>query len=865
MPEGNVTRDLYRLQRARKAENKRIEEKTSKLDETRRLLQREVAAREHAEKETRLLLTLIETIGNAKDFQAALDLTLQTVCKFSSWDYGEAWILNGEKSALALAAFWHKEENKLADFVSSTKIRSFPFGVGLPGRVWASRQPEWAPDLTKGTGRLRRPLLLRAGVKSSAGFPVMAAGEIVAVLVFFMLEKRSALEHQIEVVGAVARQLGSVIQHKQIEEEARKHHTLMQAVMDNSTRVIYVKDPQGRYITVNREFEVRHEITRDQIRGKTAHDIFPGESADALSANDAKVLSAAAPMEFEESIDHKDGRRSFIVNKFPLFDSSGVLYAVCGIATDITEQKRLQEDLRSARDVFSAKVQKRTAELVAANQALLLANTQKDRALLELQRERDFSANLLNTAQVIVLVLDPHGRVVYFNPFFEQLTGHSLEQSKGQDWFMNFLPQRDSERIRELFHVTLGGRPTNGNRNPVLAKDGKELEVEWSATLLRGGDGRIIGLLCTGIDVTERKKAEAWLQGFINSTQDAVISIGSDGRIQTFNPAAEEMFGYGHEEILGRSVALLIPELHSSMHGGYIARYEETGQAWAIGRNRILTARRKSGELFPVGITITRVATEGSVAYGAVLRDLSERVRLQERLVEAERLAVIGATAAKIGHELANPLNGLYLTVQLLEQRLARQPQPLDSEVDSNLRNIKGEITRLNQLVQEFRTLSRKEKYRFRPASLTRVIDDVVELQRPSFAAAGIRLEQRLAADLPAVVMDNDRIKQAVLNLLKNAMESMPGGGDLFIRAMIVDDEVVIEVSDTGTGIPPGTDVFLPFFTTKDQGTGLGLIVVRQIVSIHGGTVTYASEPGKGTTFRIALPIKQQTSDKAAT
>ena len=643
MPEGNVTRDLSRLQRARKAENKRIAEKTSKLEETSRLLQAEVAARERAEKETRLLLTLIETIGNAKDFQAALDLTLQTVCKFSSWDYGEAWILKEGKSALVLTASWHKEKEKLADFVRSTKIRSFPPGVGLPGRVWANRQAEWSLDLTKGTGKLRRPLLLKAGVKSSAGFPVMAAGEIVAVLVFFMLEKRRALEHQIEVVGAVARQLGSAIQHKQIEAEAHKHHTLLQAIMDNSTRIIYVIDPQGRYITVNREFETRHEITRDQIRGKTAYDIFPKETADALRANDAKVLRDAIPMEFEETIDHKDGHHSFVVDKFPIFDSSGGVYAVCGISTDITEQKRLQEDLRAARDVFSAKVKKRTAELVAANQALLLANTQKDHALVELQREKDFSANLLNTAQVIVLVLDTRGRVVYFNPFFEQLTGYSLEPSKGKDWFVNFLPQRDSERVREAFHVTLRGLPTRGNINPILGRDGKELEVEWSATILKGDDGHVIGLLCTGIDVTERKRAEAWLQGFINSTQDAVMSIGSDGRIKTFNPAAEEMFGYGREEIAGQSVTLLMPEPHASKHSDYIARYEKTGQASAIGRNRILTARRKSGELFPIGITVTRVATEGDVAYGAVLRDLSERVRLQGRLVEAERLAVIGA------------------------------------------------------------------------------------------------------------------------------------------------------------------------------------------------------------------------------
>ena len=861
MPGRDVTRDLLRLQRSRKAEMKQIEDRTSKLAEANRVLKAEIAARERAEKETRLLLTLTETIKDAKDFQTALDLTLHTVCKFTSWDYGEAWILNEEKSALVLTTSWHKQKDKLAEFLRSTRIFSFPLGAGFPGRIWDSRRPEWAPDVAAGTGTVRRPFLLEAGVKSAAGFPVMVADEVVAVLVFFMLEKRDVWEHQIDIVGAVAAQLGSAIHRKRIEDDARKHHALLQAVMDNSTSIIYIKDPSGCYLTVNREFEKRHEITREEIRGKTDHDLFPKDMADAFRANDLKVLSSAIPLEFEEEIDYGDGRHSFISNKFPILDSSGAVNAVCGISTDITEQKQQEAALRSARDALSEEVKNRTAELVAANQALLLANREKDQALRELKVERDFSASLLNTAQVIVLLLDVDGKVVYFNPFFEQLTGYSLEQSKGKDWFTNFIPQRDSERIRGLFHAVLGGIPASGNINTIACKDGREREVEWSATILRGAEDRVVGLLCSGIDVTERKKAEAWFQSLINSTQDAVISIGSDGRIKMFNPAAEEMFGYGREEIVGQSVSLLMPEPHASRHADYIARYEQTGQGQAIGRNRIVTARRKDGMHFPVGITITRVVTDGDVAYGAVIRDLSERVRWQERLVEAERLAVIGATAAKIGHELANPLNGLYLTVQLLEQRLARQAGASEVQLESSLKKIKSEIARLNNLVGGFRTLSRKEKYEFRPASLGRVIHDVVALQSPVCASAGIRLEEFVEPALPPVVMDGDRIKQALLNLVKNAVESMPGGGKLSIRAMASDSEGVIEVSDTGTGIAPGTDVFLPFFTTKDEGTGLGLIIVRQIVSMHGGTISYSGEPGKGTTFRLTLPLTRQKGE----
>ena len=136
------------------------------------------------------------------------------------------------------------------------------------------------------------------------------------------------------------------------------------------------------------------------------------------------------------------------------------------------------------------------------------------------------------------------------------------------------------------------------------------------------------------------------------------------------------------------------------------------------------------------------------------------------------------------------------------------------------------------------------------------MIDEVIRIQRPHFAQLNIEIDQLIPTDLPTVTVDKDKIKQALLNLVKNAAEAMPGGGKINIEACATEDGVLIDITDTGTGIPLDIDAFEPFMTTKKEGTGIGLVIVRQIVTAHGGNISYRSRPGEGTTFRIELSQK---------
>jgi signal transduction histidine kinase len=200
-------------------------------------------------------------------------------------------------------------------------------------------------------------------------------------------------------------------------------------------------------------------------------------------------------------------------------------------------------------------------------------------------------------------------------------------------------------------------------------------------------------------------------------------------------------------------------------------------------------------------------------------------------------------------------LNALYVTAQLLE-RLVDKPINLpDAKISSTVHTIMGEIRRLNSMLSEFRSVSRAEHFEFKSVSIPAVIRDVLSLEQAHYINRGVIVNQQVPMELVPVIGDADKLKQVLLNLCNNAADAMPDGGELTLRAISNDHDAIIEVADTGNGIPEGVDIWAPFVTTKDAGTGLGLMIVRKIVTAHQGTIEYRSEPGKGTTFQLTLPL----------
>jgi two-component system sensor kinase FixL len=295
-------------------------------------------------------------------------------------------------------------------------------------------------------------------------------------------------------------------------------------------------------------------------------------------------------------------------------------------------------------------------------------------------------------------------------------------------------------------------------------------------------------------------------------------------------------------------------------HDDYIRHYEQTGEKRAIGKIREFSARRKNGEVFPMELSVIDVDGTNGVRYAAYIRDVSERARLQAQLVERARLAVIDDTTAMVAHEIANPLHGMAMSIQLLERSLTGVA---DERVMASLKRIGTELSRLTHLLYDFRTLSMQETYAMKPSTLDGVFDELCTGEKAKLEAMGIRVELEVQPKLPRIMADSAKLKQLMLNLCNNAEEAMPDGGTMTIRAYASGAEVVVEVRDTGIGLPADFSLDSPFKTTKPTGTGLGLVIVRQILSRHQGTLSYASKPGKGTTFIMRFPAVSGVQRKA--
>jgi two-component system sensor kinase FixL len=351
------------------------------------------------------------------------------------------------------------------------------------------------------------------------------------------------------------------------------------------------------------------------------------------------------------------------------------------------------------------------------------------------------------------------------------------------------------------------------------------------------------------------------LQQLIETCQDAVIFINGRGAILRVNPACSRMFGYVAEEMQGRNVNMLMAEPYASHHDGYLQRYEKTRETRAIGRIRRVSARRKSGEEFPIELSVTELASEADddVRYGAFIRDVSDKVRMQSDLVDRERLAAVGTTASMLVHEVGNPLNNMALQLQALRRKLTKL-DGLEAEALQKVEACSLEIERLSRLVQEFRALSGRRKIVRRET----VVSDLVESVLTNYLRQGasVTVERRFEDSNASVFADPDKVQQVILNLCQNAIEAMPEGGLLTLVTRVTEHEFVLEVHDTGPGIPEGIVVWEPFITTKPNGTGLGLAICQDIARDHGGTLAYETSP-KGTVFRLVLPMSSHPAGSA--
>ncbi len=356
----------------------------------------------------------------------------------------------------------------------------------------------------------------------------------------------------------------------------------------------------------------------------------------------------------------------------------------------------------------------------------------------------------------------------------------------------------------------------------------------------------------------------AHYKAILETTVDAIITIDSQGIVQTFNAAAEKIFGYRAEEVIGNNVKMLMPAPYRSEHDSYLDRYLKTGVPKIIGLGRQVTGLRKDGTEFPMDLAVSEVSLKDKRLFAGIIRDVTERKRLQEQLVQSAKLAAVGKLVSGIAHEVNNPVSIIKMHIASIMRD--RESQKLPEDLSETLRIIQRQNNKVSQIMIGLLAFSRQGSFSPEWSDVNQPVHAAVRLVENTLQNQDIVYQANLEDSLPRVFLDPIRIEQVLINLFNNAIDMMSSGGVLSVSTALETDEtycdwVVIRVKDTGEGIEEEhlSHLFDPFFTTKEvgEGTGLGLSVSYGLIQEHKGRIEVSSQRGKGTEFQIYLPVTE--------
>jgi two-component system, LuxR family, sensor kinase FixL len=360
-------------------------------------------------------------------------------------------------------------------------------------------------------------------------------------------------------------------------------------------------------------------------------------------------------------------------------------------------------------------------------------------------------------------------------------------------------------------------------------------------------------------------RSEAHLRSILETVPDAMVVIDERGLILFFSTAAEQMFGYSEQEVLGENVSMLMPSPDRERHDAYLDRYKATGERRIIGIGRVTTARHREGFTFPIELSVGEAKVDGTTIFTGFIRDLTERQQaelrlqdLQSELAHVSRLSAMGTLATSLAHELNQPLTAVANYVETARDLLHDPDAETLAIVREALDDAAKQSVRAGQIVRRLRDfISRGESERY-IESLPRLINEANALALIGAGEQGIEVEVKLDPAADRVLVDRIQVQQVLLNLIRNSIEAMRESRDrvLTIQTRRQEDGMIrVTVADTGPGLDEtvAAQLFQPFVSTKETGMGLGLSISQTIIEAQGGRIWAEPRHGGGTAFHFTL------------
>ncbi len=772
---------------------------------------RDITNRKRADHELRLLLQLTQIITEAENFDQALTTAIRLICETTGWDFGEVWMLSekGKRLELGLPCYYNGAE--FENFRNKSKEYQFVLGTGLPGRVWESKNVAWISDVALDNNFPRSAIAVEAGLRATVGIPILEGDAVVAIVVFFMKKKRFEDERVAILISAIAAQLGSAFRRKQAEAKVAKLYN----ALEQSANVIRKR---------LRESEALSQIARSLSE---AERIGLMDLLDLIATSAKKLVSGA-----EQAVIHLlDEQEAVLVPK-----------AVTGLGSS-SEGKR---KMRLGEGI--------AGQVIETGEIINISDVKKDARFLKSETKpayRSLMVSPIISGERKLGTISVQSKIPYA---FTQSDAHLL-RSLGSQAAVALENARLLEKTRQalkeanaLYHITQGLVAFNADD---LLEDVVELlqvnfdyyhvqvyiiESKSGDLMLHAASGEVGKKLLerehrlrAGTGIVGRA-AETSSPFFVNNVDDAEFFI--------CNP--------------------LLPETKSEMAipvkiGGQIFGILDIQQA----SPKTFTPRDL--QLVSAVADQLAISLQKAKLYEDLQMSHQQEKMMRDQLIQNERLAIMGRLLASVSHELNNPLQAIHNALFLLKEE-----KGLSEQGRQDLDIVLAESERMGNMIERLRDTYRPTRANeMKPTQINNIIEDVHALLVPHLRKNHVAFEFHADPDLPHVPAISDQLRQVVLNLFVNAVGAMSAeGGILTVHTKFLNttNEILFSVSDTGSGISESIlpDIFEPFVTNSQGGTGLGLTISREIVLNHGGRITAENNPNRGAIFKVCLSVQSK-------
>ena len=651
---------------------------------------------------------------------------------------------------------------------------------------------------------------------------------------------------EVSVLMTIAGAIGGSIDRWQTQEALAQSEKKYRELVESANSIILRLDMVGNITFINKFAEDFFGYAREEILGRNVvGTIVPPIDSDNRDLQNMIADLTRDPSKFASNVNENmrsNGERVWIAwTNRAVKNERGNIEEVLCIGNDLTEIRRSSEKL------------KKTAE--------------------DLRETRDFLENLIGHANAPIIVWDPLFKITRFNHAAERLTGHCSKDILGRHLEMLF-PGGSRDDSLAYIEKTLSGEHWDALEIPILRKDGDVRTVLWnSANVYDQGGKKVLATIAQGQDITERKEAEIQIifqASLLNQVRNAVIATDLDGRIIYWNHFSEILYQWRAEEVLGKSIAeTIVPE---NMRQHIKKVIEEIVQCGYLECE--LLVERKDGSLFPALYVFNMIKDQKGryMGFASVSIDLTERKKVEDDLLLAKERAESATKAksqflANMSHEIRTPMNAVIGLTSLLLNT------PINSEQRDYIETIRSSGDSLLAVISDILDFSKIEggmlEVEKEPFDLQKVLEDSVNIFFSSARDKGLDLSYSLEPDVPCQILgDPARLKQILVNLLGNAVKFTEKGE---ISATVsasgpssrIDgsEEIMFAVKDTGIGISKDQlgRLFKPFIqadpstTRKFGGTGLGLVISKNLAERMGGRIWAESEPGKGSVFYFTI------------